>query len=763
MALGREELIRMIVRMEDETQKAANSVAGNLRNMSGAAGQAAGPLQRIAEIAGGIVTAQIFMRLARGVANLARAAVDAVGDYEALSMQIATLLAREQMALDPTLSMAEALEEGAEGAQNMLGWVTELALLSPFSEEDVGYIVRIGMSYQMSSEMAQTMAQALADLGAATGLPKEQMRLLGLALGQVESKGKLTGEEMRQLTNAGIGVDMVAQAMGISVNDVAEAMSAGEIAADQLLPGLFAIIESDFGGSAERMALSWNGLRSTLGDIGRVTLRTVLGPALTEIKPLIVDFLTRLQDPAVQEQLAALGQKIGVVVAGALDVLSNAITFVIQHWEEFRAIIVAVTAVLGGLAVLSLVAMLVGALASPIALVIAGVAALALAWSQNWGGIQEKTEAVVSWIQEFIRTTWTNIATDTDGIWAGIRTAIETVTGGIRDTIQTAIETAQQWWQENHEAIESAANTIWGAIQQFIGVTLGGIQGVIETVVGGITSFWEENHELIQTTTETVLTAVSSFVSGILTGIAAFWDEHGAAILAVVSNTWSTIEETISIAINLVSGVIRTVMQIINGDWDGAWETIRGVAETVWGSIETIVGNTIGSIEATLGVWAGVLTGIWESIETTTGDVWGRIKDAILTPVEEAKQAVSDIIGAIQGFIDGITIPHIPTPHISVWTTPGPLGIPVPHVDVQWYARGVDAIFDQPTIIGVGEAGAERVTVTPLTGPRAGQPSGGGGGPTYILNYTAIREEPGREDAEEAMRRMEWYARMRYA
>ncbi len=33
-----------------------------------------------------------------------------------------------------------------------------------------------------------------------------------------------------------------------------------------------------------------------------------------------------------------------------------------------------------------------------------------------------------------------------------------------------------------------------------------------------------------------------------------------------------------------------------------------------------------------------------------------------------------------------------------------------------WYASGLDAVISQPTLIGVGERGAERVTVTPLTG-----------------------------------------------
>jgi hypothetical protein len=78
---------------------------------------------------------------------------------------------------------------------------------------------------------------------------------------------------------------------------------------------------------------------------------------------------------------------------------------------------------------------------------------------------------------------------------------------------------------------------------------------------------------------------------------------------------------------------------------------------------------------------------------------------------------------------------------------------------VQWYGQGLDAIFSAPTIIGVGEAGPERVTVTPL-GRGGGE---GGGGEThyhYDLNYVAQRREPGHQDAATTMRELELYARL---
>lgn len=61
-----------------------------------------------------------------------------------------------------------------------------------------------------------------------------------------------------------------------------------------------------------------------------------------------------------------------------------------------------------------------------------------------------------------------------------------------------------------------------------------------------------------------------------------------------------------------------------------------------------------------------------------------------------------------------------------------------------WYGGGLDAVFDRPTVIGVGERGRERVTVTPA----------GHGGDTYVYNMT-ITLPPG-SDREQGRRIVEY-------
>ncbi len=74
--------------------------------------------------------------------------------------------------------------------------------------------------------------------------------------------------------------------------------------------------------------------------------------------------------------------------------------------------------------------------------------------------------------------------------------------------------------------------------------------------------------------------------------------------------------------------------------------------------------------------------------------VFGKVKDAIMRPINKAKELVSSAIQKIKGFFPlkiGKILSGIKLPKISVSTKKGLLGIPVPKFSVNWNAKG--AIF----------------------------------------------------------------------
>lgn len=88
-------------------------------------------------------------------------------------------------------------------------------------------------------------------------------------------------------------------------------------------------------------------------------------------------------------------------------------------------------------------------------------------------------------------------------------------------------------------------------------------------------------------------------------------------------------------------------------------------------------------------------------------------KNAIIQPFETARDKVKAIIDKIKSFFKfTVSKPHIPLPHFSIspsgWKVGDLLKGSIPKLSVKWYASG--GVFNDPSLIGVGEAGREIVT-----------------------------------------------------
>lgn len=99
----------------------------------------------------------------------------------------------------------------------------------------------------------------------------------------------------------------------------------------------------------------------------------------------------------------------------------------------------------------------------------------------------------------------------------------------------------------------------------------------------------------------------------------------------------------------------------------------------------------------------------FNSIKASVAATWNAIKTAITTPINAAVNFVRSAIAKIKSIINGakLSLPKIKLPHFKL---SGKLSLnppSVPHLSVSWYKQG--GIFDNPSIIGVGEAGPEAV------------------------------------------------------
>lgn len=217
------------------------------------------------------------------------------------------------------LNMSWALDLSAQKAKDLQGWVTKLAIQSPFKQEDIANAFRLNMAYGFTTAEAQRLTQATVDFAAGSGASQEAMQSISLALGQIQAKGKLSGQEVLQLTNAGLNVrDILAKAFGVTTEQIVKMQERGLIPADKAIKAITESLEADFGGAAARQSQSFSGLVSSLEDIKSVGLREFFTGTFQEIQPYVAGFVEKFSDPAFMASINEFGQKIGTAIGDAI-------------------------------------------------------------------------------------------------------------------------------------------------------------------------------------------------------------------------------------------------------------------------------------------------------------------------------------------------------------------------------------------------------------------------------------------------------------
>lgn len=319
-------------------QKAVGGFEGQVAKSAGGFGIAQAAAAGFAGFLGSAVLGAIGSAVT-GFANLGKSAFSVVADYERLSMSLSALTAKEVLNAGAASNMADAMRLAAPLARELLTWVEELAIQSPFDQEGVAAALRTAVAYGFLTTSASSVAdaqakgivtaqrltQALIDWASAAGLSSFAMERVSLALGQMQAKGTVSGQELRQLTEAGFGANAVLAEMGYTLKDVEN----GLVSAEDFIKAFTESVERDFGGAAQRASGTLAGLANSLGDLGKRYLREFFGPIdqatgkigglLGVVQPILQKFVDTLMDERVLNAVRMLGLLLGDVLTGGIS------------------------------------------------------------------------------------------------------------------------------------------------------------------------------------------------------------------------------------------------------------------------------------------------------------------------------------------------------------------------------------------------------------------------------------------------------------
>lgn len=273
--------------------------------------------------------------------------------------------------------------------------------------------------------------------------------------------------------------------------------------------------------------------------------------------------------------------------------------------------------------------------------------------------------------------------------------------------------------------------------------TLGGGLGIAGAAAGGASIGFGALSASLLPIIGVVLAIVAAITAVILIiqnwgSICDWFSEKIGQLSAWWGETWQGISDTASSWINNAQGTIQGwgeslsnwaqgVKESVQSKWSEMCQGVQKITSTakevnssLWGALTSFMkGDTEGMKNNLLNIWNMLPGGIQEKLVSAYNVVQGKfnaIKDAVISPIQNAVDRVREFFGNIKDILSGeLPFPKIKLPHFSVNGNFSLNPPSIPHFNVDWYAKG--GVLTKPTIFGAngnkllggGEAGPEAV------------------------------------------------------
>lgn len=221
--------------------------------------------KRTASITSGILISQAFRTVANTIRNASSELIRFVNEMDSVNIAYEVMLGN------------------AEQANAVVFEIQKLAATTPYEVETSLTGIRKLLAYGYNAGEALTIMRKSADAIAVSGDDATAMNSLIEALGQIKVKGKLAGQQLRQLYSAGIPInDFFKEEMGWSGKELAKKVSAGAVDANTAVNVILDGITKRFPDGAKKMNRTISGLMSNIADSLRY-LGTTLVSDVTEM------------------------------------------------------------------------------------------------------------------------------------------------------------------------------------------------------------------------------------------------------------------------------------------------------------------------------------------------------------------------------------------------------------------------------------------------------------------------------------------------
>ena len=334
--------VTIVLKAIDKATGDIRKVEASLKHLGGASAQVGGVLGAMTNLfAGGLTTAGTILNLLVGTVKMAgrvissvfhaivsvvEKVIDTIAGLGTKLLWVAGIAAGVMAAIaykigKSALSLAGWMQQTRIAFTTMLGdphladmWIAKfrkMAFELPFTFRGVVDAVRQLIAYGFNIRETPRWITAISDAAAAFGGTQEQIDRITMAIGQIRTMGFPSGQEMRQLAQAGLPVwEMLSQGLGKTQGEVMKLAETRMITAQQALGIILGGIEKRYAGMSKKMMDTLPGALSNLQDVWEASLMKLGAPLANVATKIIKSLSDTLWGLAESGALEKIGDKI---------------------------------------------------------------------------------------------------------------------------------------------------------------------------------------------------------------------------------------------------------------------------------------------------------------------------------------------------------------------------------------------------------------------------------------------------------------------
>src|SRR5690625_5083673 len=476
---------------------------------------------------------------------------------------------------------------------------------------------------------------------------------------RVQGTGKLMGTELNMIEHRMPGFSQaLAKHLGVAPEKMRKMESAGKVKSADLLDTM----EGFAGEMSEANAKIWSGLKDNVMQNMENMSEALLEGLFEDGKQGMAEFLDFLRNSKGLEQWAQeTGEKLRLAFQKIVEVIKDTINWwsgLSDGAKKFigvaSGIMVAMGPILGVVAkiittimkltpLFKILGTVIGAITSPIGLVVAAIiGAVALIY--------------IYWepIKEFFLNLWETIKEAGLLIWENLKEGWQNA----KENMTEAWESVKEFFSILWESIKEIFTTVWDAIVTVVTTVINVVKTVITSIFNAIKAYFTTVLNVYRTIFTTawnaIRTVITTVTNTIRTVITRVWNAIRTAITTVVN----VIRSVISSVFNGIRSVISSVMNAIRSVITFVWNGIRNTVSSVVNGIRNVISNIFNGLRSIVSgamsrVSGAVRNGMSTAFNAVTGFI-GRFRDAGRRIVQSIADGIRGAIGAVTGAIKNV-------------------------------------------------------------------------------------------------------------